>query len=162
VFIGWPGSAHDSRILRLSSLFDRCENGVLFNVHAYFIIGDSGYPCLPWLITPYKDTGNVTPQQKRFNARFSSSRVIVEIAFGDLKGRWRILRDKVEMRVSSVPDIVLVCCILHNVCIEEKDQSDEFFDGENEDDEDSPAGGGTEQPSGSRRRDGLLHSLGAL
>jgi hypothetical protein len=45
----WYGSAHDSRILENSYVFvemdDKASPGI--------ILGDAGYPLLPWLMTPY-------------------------------------------------------------------------------------------------------------
>ena len=47
--IQWPGSCHDSFILRQTDLWDQYEqhrrNGL--------ILGGSGYPCRSWLLTPY-------------------------------------------------------------------------------------------------------------
>ncbi|XP_068905219.1 uncharacterized protein [Tenebrio molitor] len=55
--IGFPGSVHDSRVLRNSALFVEIEqNG---NLNDYFydenshIVGDSAYPLRNWLMTPY-------------------------------------------------------------------------------------------------------------
>lgn len=46
-----PGSVHDARILRESGLFALFEAGrVAAGCH---LLGDSGYPSLSWLLTPY-------------------------------------------------------------------------------------------------------------
>ncbi|KAF2892744.1 hypothetical protein ILUMI_13428 [Ignelater luminosus] len=51
VYAGYPGSVHDSLVLRTSplpqTLQEKCQN--------LYILGDSGYPLLPNLITPFKD-----------------------------------------------------------------------------------------------------------
>ena len=44
----WPGSVYDSRVLRRSALYELMEDGVING----FILGDSGYAYLPWLMTP--------------------------------------------------------------------------------------------------------------
>ncbi|VEN63160.1 unnamed protein product [Callosobruchus maculatus] len=86
--IGWPGSVHDARVFQNSNTKDLIAN--MCNAGEY-VLGDSAYPCLPYLITPYKDYGNLTRAQKQFNTALSSCRVSVEHAFGILKQRFRIL-----------------------------------------------------------------------
>ena len=44
----WPGSTHDSRILRESQIGRQLANHELQGV----LLGDSGYPLQPWLMTP--------------------------------------------------------------------------------------------------------------
>ena len=47
----WPGATHDSRILTesgLRQLFERHHVPVVCH-----LLGDSGYPCKTWLLTPY-------------------------------------------------------------------------------------------------------------
>lgn len=44
----WPGSTHDSRILRMSRLGQAYEDGMVQGI----LLGDSGYPLKPWLMTP--------------------------------------------------------------------------------------------------------------
>ena len=45
----WPGSTHDSRIFNNSRLRVRLDEGELQGK----LLGDAGYPLLPYLITPY-------------------------------------------------------------------------------------------------------------
>lgn len=47
----WPGSTHDSRILRESGLHVLFENNHI-PVHTH-LLGDSGYPSRRWLLTPF-------------------------------------------------------------------------------------------------------------
>eukprot|EP01018_Ginkgo_biloba_P027055 Gb_13002 [translate_table: standard] len=89
---GWPGSFNDTRLLRNSSFYRLCEGGERLNGHLVstgtidmreYIVGDGGYPLLPWLIIPF--SGAVTNAQKLFNFKLSSTRIVVERAFGKLK-----------------------------------------------------------------------------
>ena len=50
------------------------------------------------------------------NYRLSRARIVVELAFGRLKARWRRLLKQSEMVVENVPNVVTACCILHNMC----------------------------------------------
>lgn len=90
-YTGWPGCTHDARVLRNSSLFEDGEQGNAIG-QRNFIIADSAYPLRNWLITPFRNTGHLTPRQHRFNRRLSSARQIVERCYGNLKGRFRRLK----------------------------------------------------------------------
>lgn len=58
-----PGSLHDARIFRRSELYHAAnvDNGVLFP-NDIFLLGDSTYPSLSWLVPPFRDN-HLTPQQ---------------------------------------------------------------------------------------------------
>lgn len=85
-----PARVHDAKVLWNSSLwdtgFEKCDNG------RYHLLGDGAYPLKEWLITPYRDNGHLTAQQKRFYVSMSSKRQVIERAFGLLKGRCRRLK----------------------------------------------------------------------
>lgn len=127
VCCGEPGSLHDARVLRRSSLYHRAETNLQFWFpNRSFIIGDSAYPSLPWLVPVYKNYGNLANQQRTFNYFLSSRRVTIEHVFGLIKGRFRRLLHFTEHHnVSFVVNLIICACILHNICI---DQNDEFDD----------------------------------
>jgi hypothetical protein len=50
--------------------------------------------------------------------------MVVEHAFGMLKGRWRMLLKKIDMPLRTIPDIVTTCLCLHNLCIIHGDEFD--------------------------------------
>jgi hypothetical protein len=87
IFVGWPGSVHDSRVLKNSPLFDRKENNqaAMFPKNTH-LLGDSAYGLSTWLSTPFKDHGNSTQTQRRYNYVHSSTRMAIERTFGTLKG----------------------------------------------------------------------------
>ncbi|XP_038073863.1 putative nuclease HARBI1 [Patiria miniata] len=126
-FAGYPGSAHDSRVLHSSQLFIQAEadKHKLFPSDAYHLVADTAYPLHSWLITPFKDTGSLTPQQTRYNTKLCQTRVVIECAFGLLKGRFRRLK-MVVCKVESIPDIIITCCVLHNMCL--MNDSDELLE----------------------------------
>lgn len=54
--------------------------------------GDSAFPLLNRLLTPYRQREILTPSQINYNRRLSSTRVVIEQAFGLLLGRFRRLK----------------------------------------------------------------------
>ena len=80
------------------------------------ILGDPAYPGLPWLMKPYPENAHTTANQRHFNYRQSRARMVVENAFGRLKGRWRCLLKRLDVRLENVTNIVTACVILHNIC----------------------------------------------
>ncbi|KAK8762319.1 hypothetical protein V5799_026415 [Amblyomma americanum] len=110
VFVGFPGSAHDSRVLRESFLFkdgeSKCEGG--------YLSGNAAYPLLPWLLPPYRQsTTNWQPWMTAFNNAHSRQRVVVEGSFGLLKARFQRLLYIDVARISQAVHIVLAACVLH-------------------------------------------------
>ena len=100
------------------------------------LIGDSAYPLLPWLVSPYPHSHNLNRNQAKFNKILSKSRVIVERAFGKLKCCWRCLLKPLEEKTPKVPHTILTCCILHNICILRADKFEDDHSSDDEDDED--------------------------
>ena len=122
IYVGWPGSTHDSRVLINSRLYNKFnnQNNLLPNYfNNKYILGDGGYPNLSWLIVPYKDIGRgLTQQQTYFNLKHFQTRIKVEQAFGLLKGRWRCLLQNLEISFEIVSYIITA---FHNICKERHD-----------------------------------------
>ena len=125
VYIGWPGKVHDARVFVNSSLYSKGNNGTLLPNYSrtlsgvqvpLVILGDPAYPLLPWLMKPYPENAHTLQQQKHFNYRQSRARMVIENAFGRLKGRWRCLLKRVDCDLSNVSELVVSCVVLHNLC----------------------------------------------
>lgn len=84
------------------------------------ILGDSAFPHHAWLQKPYGNA-NHTQKQCYFNYRLSRGCMVTECAYGQLKGRWRVLHHKSECNVTSLKEYVLACIVLHNICIQSGD-----------------------------------------
>ena len=125
VYVGWPGSVHDARVFANSSLYQRahdkeilnsCSRAILGKSIFPFLVGDSAYPLSTWLMKPFPHGSTLTDNQKNFNYRLSRARIVSENAFGRLKARWRRLMKQNDMEAHHIPNIIVACCILHNVC----------------------------------------------
>ena len=84
------------------------------------ILGDSTFPHHTWLQKPFA-CANPTDKQSYFNFRLSRAKMVTKCAFGQLKGRWRILYRKCEASQESLKINILACIVLHNICIEKGD-----------------------------------------
>lgn len=117
VYCGEPGSLHDSRLLRKSHLYAKaCDNERSLFYDRMFLLADSAYPSLSWIVPPFRDNGNLTEEQKKFNFKHSSTRIVVENAYGLLKGRFRLFHlENLDIKFSV--KCVMACCVLHNICI---------------------------------------------
>ena len=120
VWTGNPGSTHDATVLRSSDLFQNHDKISYINC----LLGDSAFPILEWLITPFRVFGNLTQEQRRFNRVHSRCRLVIEHAFGMLKCRFRrLLRfDSCDMNI--LVDSVQSACVLHILCVIERDAFD--------------------------------------
>ena len=78
------------------------------------LLSDSAYPATLLQVKPYKNNVKLNHSQKKFNKALSSARVTIERAFGVLKGRWRCLLKRLD-NLENIPDIILACCVFHNI-----------------------------------------------
>ncbi|XP_068669110.1 protein ALP1-like [Aristolochia californica] len=132
IVTGWPGSMNDSLMLKNSGFYNLCENGKRLNGKKIelsegselreYVIGDVGFPLLPWLVTPYP--GKDLPHSKSdFNRRHFATRMVAHRALARLKDMWRIVRGVMwRPDKHKLPRIILVCCLLHNIVIDLEDE----------------------------------------
>lgn len=69
----------------------------------------------------YPHTAAITPQEESFNFYLSAARTSVEIAFGRLKARWRVLLKRSDFHYTFTPFVAVTCCALHNFCEREQE-----------------------------------------
>jgi hypothetical protein len=123
LYTGMPGSTNDARVLRRSSLYHLAISENLFDAHhgvdgfSPYLLGDSGYPLLPWLMVPHRNTRNLSVLETLFNRKLRKGRCMVENAFGILKQTFRELLVKSDLDVVFLPDVITCCAILHNVLL---------------------------------------------
>ena len=93
--VGAPGSTHDARLLKGSSIYSDIINGNVipdcavqlndFGEIPLITIGDSAFPQFAWLIKAYNENTRDN-QKKYFNKRLCGARVVTESTYGMLKG----------------------------------------------------------------------------
>ncbi|XP_052763555.1 putative nuclease HARBI1 [Mya arenaria] len=115
----WPGSVHDSRIFRESRLCAQLENGM-----DGVLLGDSGYACKKYLMTPYLNPQTQT--QERFNRSLCKTRVIIEQTFGVLKRRFAVMSYGIRTSEMKACRTTMACAILHNIGIKRGDSFGRF------------------------------------
>ncbi|KAK9075805.1 hypothetical protein SSX86_004134 [Deinandra increscens subsp. villosa] len=131
VVTGYPGKMDDASVLQNSHFFDLSEKGKRLNGNKLklsegteiqeYIVGDSGFPLLPWLITPYQ--GRKLPETKtEFNKRHFATRLVAQRALARLKDVWRMIHGVLwRPDKNRLPRVILACCILHNIVIDMED-----------------------------------------
>lgn len=115
IFIGYPGSVHDSRVFRNSPLCQRLEE----KCGQYYLLGDSGYPLKNNLMTPFKDRGQLTQRQTNFNIKLASNRCLIEQCFGILKQKFRQLYHIKLRDTAHITHLIRAACVLYNYSVED-------------------------------------------
>lgn len=124
VITKWPGATHDSAIFYDSQIRYRFEQGDFGN---YILVGDAGYKNTAYLATPFLPHSvganeRETAVRELYNASQIRTRQCVERSYGVLKRRFPILSLGMRLRdLDTVRNIIVSCCILHNVAIDSND-----------------------------------------
>ncbi|XP_068120000.1 putative nuclease HARBI1 [Hyperolius riggenbachi] len=109
----FPGSCHESYILRRSALFDKFTQG---QMPEGWLVGSAGYGTQSWLMTPLASPE--TAPEKRYNRAHRKTRKCIERLFGVWKSRFRSLSctsGKLQYAPARVAELVVVCAALHNL-----------------------------------------------
>lgn len=155
VSAGWPSTMRPETVLRKSKLYLGVEeskeylNGSSFELNdgnsiPQYILGDSCFPLLPWVLTPYRGESNVEDgAEMAFNSVHRRGMQLVGTAFGRVREKWKLLARKWNGQcIEAFPFVIVTCCLLHNFLIkcseavtdetEEYPRFEEFpvFDGE--------------------------------
>lgn len=91
------------------------------------------------IMVPFRDNGRLTREEKTFNFKLSSNRIVIEHTYGIVKGRFRILKGVNMYETKIIPEIVMSCCLIHNFamgCNDEEGVSDGSDSSDDDDDDD--------------------------
>ena len=123
---GWPGTAHDERIMKNSKLV--FENKSMFAENE-FIIGDSAFTARSFIVPSFKKPTEA-PIPREFelcNQHLAKARITSEHTIGMLKNKWPFLRSiRLRLRKNNYDMLVIIRYIavaitLHNFLIDEND-----------------------------------------
>ncbi|KAI4979023.1 hypothetical protein ZWY2020_015776 [Hordeum vulgare] len=135
IWLGPPGSVNHLSLLHESQLFKECEKGGWLNGSKLkvafdgsevgeYIIGDAGYPLLPWLLTPYEEE-DLSDSKAEFNRRHSATTTCAPKALARLKDTWKCLHGETwwPANLETRSRMIYACCRLHNIVIEMEDDA---------------------------------------
>lgn len=124
---------HDSDVWRSSRAKEYLQ--AVYPTNHEWLLGDSGYPLEPWLLTPLKETEN--DDQILYNESLAKARSTVVRTIGLLKGRWRCLckESMLLYKPDTCSEIINACATLHNICVDSYDElpEDELVPDEEDD-----------------------------
>ncbi|KAH7950912.1 hypothetical protein HPB52_003120 [Rhipicephalus sanguineus] len=128
----FAGSCHDGHVWRNSGLRKRFMSGRIVVRDGEFLLGDA-YPLEPWLLTPVPGHPDEDTPEGVYNKEHAALRSTVERCIGLLKSRFRCLQRYWALHYGprKAGTIVAACASLHNLCLEDPEDSD----GDEEDDE---------------------------
>nr|CAD7435405.1 unnamed protein product [Timema monikensis] len=111
------GSFHDATIFEASGLRRDFEEK---RMHQGLLLGDNGYPCLPYLFTPLGNPQSMA--ETRYNRAHISTRNVVERTLGVWKRRFRCLTKTLETSLNHSLSIILATTVLYNISRRSNDE----------------------------------------
>jgi hypothetical protein len=116
-----PGQTNDAVAYELTNLQEIIENFA----PGSFIAGDAAYLLTEHLLVPFTGTSKQNPDKDSYNFYLSQLRIRIEMSFGLLTTKWRILRRKLETSLVNSSKILECCARLHNYVLNCKDDIDD-------------------------------------
>ena len=86
------------------------------------MLADNAFRLQPWCMTPFTSPEITSRERASYNKVHLSTIMVVERAFGCLKGRWKILHYGIDsQQLAYIVKVIHACCVLHNLCINNND-----------------------------------------
>ncbi|KAI8128787.1 putative nuclease HARBI1 [Lucilia cuprina] len=132
-----PGSYQNNYVWEQSSADNYLRTNYLQNKINTWLIGDSSYHLLPYLMTPY--TNPQDAYHHLYNEKHRDIRKTIKQCFKVLKTRFSCLNTPTGLQYTpeKAVKIVITCCILHNICISYNNHWRPSDNSQNEEDHDS-------------------------
>ena len=118
----WAGSVHDSRIFDNSQI----KQFLSETNSTGWLLGDSGYPLLPYLMVPIQCPGS--EGELSYNFIHCQVRNCIERAFGCIKKRFAVLAQPNRQSLENALNTTIACFVLHNIIMMKKTGEEEIED----------------------------------
>jgi DDE superfamily endonuclease len=91
-------------------------------------IGDNAYTCSEHLLTPFSGENRNDRTKNTYNFYVAQLRIhTIEIAFGLLTPKWRILQSPLQILVKNVGILFMAITRFHNCCINKRVEEDNYI-----------------------------------
>ncbi|KAL8209233.1 hypothetical protein R6Q57_008645 [Mikania cordata] len=130
IVAGFNGTKGNQLILKSSSLYNDIKSTSLLNsppIHIngvsipQYLIGDQGYPVLPWLMVPF-DQPVANSYEESFNSAHDLTMVCGFRTVDSLK-KWGVLSKPIKEEIKTMVAYIGACSILHNALLTREDYS---------------------------------------
>ena len=109
-----PGKVNDIRAFRRC---DGLQHWIQALPDGFYIGADNAYPLSRKILIPFTGPELDSEPKRAYNFYISQLRIRIEMAFGRLTTKWRILRTTLACLPKNNAKIIRVCMKLHNFCI---------------------------------------------
>ncbi|XP_011059418.1 PREDICTED: putative nuclease HARBI1 [Acromyrmex echinatior] len=119
---GHVGSVPSQKVFHLSEVCQYLDDPEKFSNDTH-LVGNAAYTIHEHLMTPFRENEDLTDRQKNYNFCHSSAEIIIKRTFVLLKERFQSLLKTLDMdRIDLIPEFIIACCVLHNICLLQNDE----------------------------------------
>jgi DDE superfamily endonuclease len=110
-----PGKCGDQVAFERTPLFQYAQQ----LPDGFYLIGDAAYSVGEKMLTPFTGGHRGDPSKDAYNFFLSQLRIRIEMSFGLLTNKWRILHAPLQTSLQLSSEVLMACARLHNFCIDE-------------------------------------------
>jgi hypothetical protein len=118
-----PGKTNDNIAFEYCTALKEKINELPYGL---FMVGDAAYTPCERLLIPLVGAQRLDPVNDAYNFYLSQVRIRIEMAFGRLVNKWRILRSPMLGSLSTISKAIMSCAILHNFVIDEDGHNEQL------------------------------------
>jgi len=91
-----------------------------------YLVGDAAYSVSEKMLVPFTGSQRNNANNDAYNFCLSQMRIRIEMAFGLMSNKWRVLRTPLQTSLKTTASILDCCSKLNNFCINQ--DGDQFLD----------------------------------